>query len=462
MLQTPEAQVLGDLASNPVSTSPSTTVATDTGWELRGSGVQTGTTLVLSEDPHLLSRFTSTFTLPKDAKVLHFIIQPHLVANSGTTPPDAFEIALLDPNSFAPLAGTAAGLTQTDALLNVQQDGQVFFSPLVKVAGFSASGQTASPGMPLDVTIDLSGVAPGTRATADLDLLAFGPVSSSVTVHDLGISTQSGTGIGGDGGGGGGGGSTGGSGGGGGNGNGGGTAGSSGSSGSAGSVGAALVRATGGSAGGIAAASASDANIVRQPGGLPESHPPMNVLFIGDQSATVQKGRPMVDGGGDDELDDFWPWLWIESEPGPGTPEQNPGTGAPTGAGNEGATLDPFQGAVDAIMREAAAAQPAMTVAEMSGLRSPSTALAAVDALFAEGLSGSADMAAHDCGEGQGQQPADALSLFGAGLLGSLTYLTPPRTERPAHRSSRTTSASGDNGDRLTALNYQRSWWKQA
>ena len=45
------------------------------------------------------------------------------------TPPDAFEAALLDAQTMAPLADTATGLTHTDSLLNIQANGQVFFSP---------------------------------------------------------------------------------------------------------------------------------------------------------------------------------------------------------------------------------------------------------------------------------------------------------------------------------------------
>ena len=47
--------------------------------------------------------------------------------------PDAFEVALLDAKTMTPLAGTATGLTGTDALLNLQPNGQVYYAPAATV-----------------------------------------------------------------------------------------------------------------------------------------------------------------------------------------------------------------------------------------------------------------------------------------------------------------------------------------
>ena len=78
------------------------------------------------------------------------------------------------------------------------------------VSGVSASGQAAALDHALTVTIDLHGLTPGTQATLDLDLLGFGPATSSVTLL---MGSPNGHGGGGGAGGGGGGGSGGGSGG---------------------------------------------------------------------------------------------------------------------------------------------------------------------------------------------------------------------------------------------------------
>src|SRR5260370_23524071 len=70
----------------------------------------------------------------------------------------------------------------TDSLLNVQQSGQVFYSPAVTVAAVSASGQKANLDGPITVTVNLTGVKAGTQATLYFDLLGFGPVTSTVVV----------------------------------------------------------------------------------------------------------------------------------------------------------------------------------------------------------------------------------------------------------------------------------------
>ena len=165
----------------------------------------------------MLTGLSQIFIVPAGAKTLQFTIAAAAFrANGSLSPPDAFEVALLRDGTLAPLIGPAAGLTHTDAFLNVQPNGQVFFGPGVTVSGLSASGQTAALSVPLTVTVDLRTVAAGTRATLYFDLLGFGPDTSSVVVRDVSILVDpptgggSGTPGGGTGGGGGGGGNTGG------------------------------------------------------------------------------------------------------------------------------------------------------------------------------------------------------------------------------------------------------------
>ena len=148
-----------------------------TGSTTLGNGVA-----VLKEDPNVFTGLSQTFTIPGGATKLQFTIKnAHLVAN-GPNPPDAFEAALLDANTGAPLGGSAVGLNNTDSLLNVQSTGEVFFGPGVTVSGLTTSGETASLDSPLTVTIDLSGIAAGTRAALYFDLLGFGPADSSISI----------------------------------------------------------------------------------------------------------------------------------------------------------------------------------------------------------------------------------------------------------------------------------------
>jgi hypothetical protein len=153
------------------------------GWTVRGAGSVAGDTVTLQEDDRLLTSVSRLLEVSEGMTSLQFTIRDaRLGPNGPLEPPDAFEVALLDADTMQPLVGTAAGLSQTDALLNVQQTGEFFFGPRVTVSGVSGSGQVASLASPLTVTVDLHGIRAGTRALLFLDLLGFGSTASSVVV----------------------------------------------------------------------------------------------------------------------------------------------------------------------------------------------------------------------------------------------------------------------------------------
>src|SRR5262249_48826747 len=91
--------------------------------------------------------------------------------------------------------------------------------------------------------------------------------------------------------------------------------------------------------------------------------------------------------------------------------------------------------AIDSIMLEAAAARPAGSLSEVSSLRTPSSASAAVDALFADGIRGDDSAASQAGSEG------NDLNLLGAGLLNSLPFLGLPRRRQhqPVRRAGQST-----------------------
>ena len=70
-------------------------------------------------------------------------LDAHLVADEDN-PPDAFEVALLDAATMDPLLGPAAGLTGTDAFLNLQATGEVYFGYVYEEAHLVA-GTLSSP-----------------------------------------------------------------------------------------------------------------------------------------------------------------------------------------------------------------------------------------------------------------------------------------------------------------------------
>jgi hypothetical protein len=82
----------------------------------------------------------------------------------------------------------AAGLSDTDAFLNIQQTGETFFAAGVAVPGGVASGQRLAFSGPLSFTVDLQGVAAGTLAMLSFDLLGFGPRTSIVMVDEVALS----------------------------------------------------------------------------------------------------------------------------------------------------------------------------------------------------------------------------------------------------------------------------------
>ncbi|MCP5250095.1 MAG: cadherin-like domain-containing protein, partial [Candidatus Accumulibacter sp.] len=154
------------------------------GWTENGSVATTASTATLSENATVTSGLSQTFVVPVGATSLEFTISSSdFRTNLAGNPPDAFEAALLDASGH-PVIATASGLSLTDAFLNVQSSGDIFFAPGVSVSGRSASGQVAALNSPITVTADLTGVAAGTQVTLYFDLLGFGPYDSSLTLAD--------------------------------------------------------------------------------------------------------------------------------------------------------------------------------------------------------------------------------------------------------------------------------------
>ena len=157
-------------------------------WDTRGaSGIEEGQA-VLTEDSPLLSNFTQTFTVPESAKTIQFKLIETELGASELAPPDAFEVALLDANTNESLV-TDTGLTQTDSLLNIQNDGTAYFSDKVRIGG-ATSGDIIGLDKSRTVTVDISDLTPGNEATLSFDLLGFGDVDSRVVIDDVRLSDQ--------------------------------------------------------------------------------------------------------------------------------------------------------------------------------------------------------------------------------------------------------------------------------
>jgi hypothetical protein len=134
--------------------------STTADWNTAGATNIINGTATLTEQSQKLSELTQAFIIPTGAKTLQFTI-------------DAFEVALLDTNTFTSLAGTSIGLNHTDSLLNIQANGTIHKSDKVTITALTNNSSI--------VTIDLTQVTPSTQATLYFNLLGFGARTSTVT-----------------------------------------------------------------------------------------------------------------------------------------------------------------------------------------------------------------------------------------------------------------------------------------
>jgi DNA/RNA endonuclease G (NUC1) len=156
---------------------------TPTTWNTLGATNIINGTATLTEQSQKLSELTQAFIIPTGAKTLQFTIKDnHLIPGDITkTANDAFEVALLDTNTYNPLAGTSIGLNHTDSLLNIQANGTIHKSDKVTITALTNNSSI--------VTIDLTQITP-TQATLYFNLLGFGARTSTVTIDDVKLFTD--------------------------------------------------------------------------------------------------------------------------------------------------------------------------------------------------------------------------------------------------------------------------------
>jgi hypothetical protein len=155
------------------------TFDTEEDWFTHGSSSITGGHAIIAEDTRYNSNFKQSFTVPSGAKYLQFTLLDTNLGNNLLSPGDAFEVALLDSHTNTSLVKTASGLTFSDALLNIQSDGQMYLSSDIIPTGY---GSLHSP---MTFTVDISHITPGTEATLYFDLLGFGDRDASVIFDNI-------------------------------------------------------------------------------------------------------------------------------------------------------------------------------------------------------------------------------------------------------------------------------------
>jgi hypothetical protein len=128
------------------------------GWSTRGAATILNKEAVLTEDSPFNSNFSQSFIIPEGAKYLQFTLKnTTLGANTPTSPGDAFEVALLNANTKQSLINTVTGLTQTDSLLNIQNDGTAYTSNKVTVVNTTPNNKLTL-NQPLTFKVDLTGI----------------------------------------------------------------------------------------------------------------------------------------------------------------------------------------------------------------------------------------------------------------------------------------------------------------
>ena len=160
------------------------------GWNVHGAvSVQDGRA-VLAEGDLLFSDLSQVFVVGAGVTELRLTIASLRLGAAALNPPDAFEVALLNVATLASVLGPLTPLGQTDALLNIQPTGQVFFAPGVAVTGVAASGDVLGGDGPFTVHVDLSGLSAGSTVALFHDLIGFGDDDSTVVIGEVALVEQ--------------------------------------------------------------------------------------------------------------------------------------------------------------------------------------------------------------------------------------------------------------------------------
>jgi len=149
------------------------------GWTLSGAATIADGALTVGEGDATIASAQQTFAVPDQAETLTVRLSSALLADAAT-PPDAFEVALLGADGLS-LVGTV-DLTATDAAANLQDDGTLRLAP-----GVQATPPVTEPDgtVSRDIIFDLSALPGGTEATLFLQLVGFGPDTSTVVVDEV-------------------------------------------------------------------------------------------------------------------------------------------------------------------------------------------------------------------------------------------------------------------------------------
>ncbi|MFN8893229.1 MAG: Ig-like domain-containing protein, partial [Betaproteobacteria bacterium] len=149
------------------------------GWSSLGPVEVQGGQARLGESADRHARLAQAFVLQASDRTLSFTLAANGLVSNASGPRDAFEVALLDALTGAPLLGSAGrvSLSRSDALLNLQSDGTERLAASVRKLVNADGSSTYFIQLP-------EGLA-GRSALLSFDLLGFGALTSSVTLRDV-------------------------------------------------------------------------------------------------------------------------------------------------------------------------------------------------------------------------------------------------------------------------------------
>lgn len=156
--------------------------ALDFGWELRGAAYIDAGVLKLPEGGADYAEALQTISIPAGTSTLSFTLTKiKLEANQGN-PPDAFVVYLEDPDTGLSLIEPI----DANAIFNLQQTGEVYYSPQVTVPGASASGSAWTFTLPAQVMVDVSGITTkDIRARVVFELVGLAGGASHVEIDNF-------------------------------------------------------------------------------------------------------------------------------------------------------------------------------------------------------------------------------------------------------------------------------------
>ena len=154
-----------DIAANTTLTNGNFAGNNTNAWETTGKVNANNGAAVLSEVSNSQTRLNQVFVVGADDRYLSFTLSNIGLEDALNSPDDAFEVALLNANTGASLT-PPIGLTRTDALLNIQANGNELKATGV-TSVINADGSRT-------YVVDLLGIAVGTAVNLSFDLIGFG------------------------------------------------------------------------------------------------------------------------------------------------------------------------------------------------------------------------------------------------------------------------------------------------